>query len=435
MEVGMYEEARQTASRLRNAVPPARLPVLPGVDLSARSLLSQAAATSEWFDTVVLDDGRIALTVGDVVGDGARASWVKDRLCAALSMALQAGADPAAAIGLLEKFASQVPGADGTTVCAAVLDPATGDLTYCAAGHPPPLIASAGDSARYVEPSGGTPLGAPGGSQLGHDHLELDDVLLLYTDEMLERPQRTPDKAITELRTAAVGAAPGHSADSFTERVLELVAGHSDNVTVLAAHRRTPVVGLRRSGPAVADTAARLRDEFAAWLRAQEPEPVVVIGVESAVIELMANVIEHAYYDRALGPVTLTADLVPSGELAISVRDRGRWKDSKPAVGRGHGLALAGATVDHLRVERTPEGTTATVRTALTKAPSLLVDESQPATEQTELSAAVADGRLLVTRCETGYRVRRTTIGPRMVTRAAVDSSRSAGDGTSGRVW
>ncbi|MFI5694106.1 SpoIIE family protein phosphatase [Kribbella sp. NPDC051586] len=396
----MYEEARRSASTLRESPPQIRLPVLPGVDLSARYLLAETGtdAGGDWFDTVVLDDGRIALTVGDVVGHGLRAPWVTGRLCAALAMALQDGADPADAITRLEKFARRVPGAEAATVCAAVLDPSTGDLTYCTAGHPPPLIASTSGTARYVDPSGGTPLGAPGEYQLGSEHLDIDDVLLLYTDGILERPQCTPDQAIADLLrvTAAAADEPQLSAERVTEQALGLVAGHTDDVTVLAAHRRTPVVALTQSGPAVPATAARFRDEFAAWLRALDPEPVVVIGVESAVLELMANVVEHAYYDCAPGELTLAAGLAPSGELEISVRDRGRWMDSEPAADRGHGLALAGSTVDDLTVERTATGTTATVRTALTKAPSKVVGEARPATDQVEFSAAVTGGRLLV---------------------------------------
>jgi anti-sigma regulatory factor (Ser/Thr protein kinase)/anti-anti-sigma regulatory factor len=396
----MYEQARRTASRLSEAPPPTRLPLLPGVDLSARYLLADpgSVAGGDWFDTVILDDDRVALMVGDVVGHGARASWLTDRLCAALTMALQDGADPAAAISHLEKFASRVPGAEATTVCAAVLDPATGDLTYCTAGHPPPLIASAAGKARYVEPSGGTPLGAPGGYEVCTEHLDVDDVLVLYTDGIIERPQCTPDQATAELlRAAAAGSgASQQPAERVTEQVLQLVKGHSDDITVLAAHRRTPVPVFTRTGPAVSATVGRYRDEFAAWLRALNPELVLVIGVQNAVLELMSNVVEHAYYDSAPGPVTLTAGLEPGGELEISVRDEGRWKSSEPAAERGRGLALAGSTVDALSVDRTDAGTTVTVRTALTKATNLVAGEVVPSTEPGEFSAEVADGTLLV---------------------------------------
>jgi anti-sigma regulatory factor (Ser/Thr protein kinase)/anti-anti-sigma regulatory factor len=395
----MYEQARRTASRLSEAPPPTRLPVLPGVDLSACYLRAETGtpAGADWFDTVVLDDDRVALMVGDVVGHGARASWVSDRLCAALTMALQDGADPAVAISHLEKFASRVPGAEAATVCVAVLDPATGDLTYCTAGHPPPLIASADGKARYVEPSGGTPLGAPGGYEVCTEHLDVDDVLLLYTDGIIERPHCTPDQATDELlRAAAEGSRASQPADRVTEEVLRLVKGHSDDITVLAAHRRTPVPAFTRTGPAVRATVGRCRDEFAAWLRGLNPELVLVIGVHNAVLELMSNVVEHAYYDTAPGPMTLAAGLASGGELEISVRDEGRWKSGEPAAGRGRGLALAGSTVDALSVDRTGDGTTVTVRTALTKAPRRVVGEVMPSTEPVEFSAEVADGTLLV---------------------------------------
>lgn len=396
----MYEEAWQTVGTLSEALPPTRLPVLPGVDLSARYLLAETGTTvgGDWFDAVVLDDDRVALMVGDVVGRGTRASWVTGRLCAALGMALQDGADPAAAMSQLEKFAGRVPGAEAATACAAVLDPATGDLTYCTAGHPPPLIASTAGTARYVEPSGGTPLGAPGGYELSTEHLDIDDVLLLYTDGLLERPFRTPDQATAELlRAAAAGGRASHDpAERVADQVLQLVKGHSDDVTVLAAHRRTPMPAFSRTGPAVRATVGRYRDEFAAWLQVLNPELVLVIGVHNAVLELMSNVVEHAYYDTAPGPMTLAAGLTRRGELEISVRDEGRWKDSEPAAGRGRGLALAGSTVDELSVDRTDAGTTVTVRTALTKAPSLVVGEVMPSTEPVEFSAEVADGTLLV---------------------------------------
>ncbi|MFD3406527.1 SpoIIE family protein phosphatase [Kribbella sp. NPDC058693] len=396
----MYEEAWRTADTLHEAPPPTRLPVLPGVDLSARYLLAEigAGAGGDWFDTVVLDDDRVALMVGDVVGHGARASWVTDRLRAALAMALQDGADPATAIGRLEKFASRVPGAEAATACAAVLDPATGDLTYCTAGHPPPVIASMAGKARYVEPSGGTPLGAPGGYEVCTEHLDLDDVLLLYTDGIIERPQCTADQATADLlRAAAAGSgASRQPAERVTEHVLQLLNGHSDDITVLAAHRRTPVPAFTRTGPAVKATVGRYRDEFAAWLRALNPELVLVIGVHNAVLELMSNVVEHAYYDSAPGPMTLAAELTRSGELEISVRDEGRWKNSEPASGRGRGLALAGSTVDALSVDRTDSGTTVTARTALTKAPSQVVGEVMPSTEPAEFSAEVTNGTLLV---------------------------------------
>jgi len=405
-----YEHTHELMTVLQEALLPSRLPVLPGLDLSARYLLAETETTAggDWFDTVLLDDGRVALMVGDVVGHGVRASAVMGQLRSSLATLLQSNPDPAESMTRLERFARRIPGAIAATVCVAVLDPTTGALAYCTAGHPPPLIASTSGNARYVEPSGGSPLGAGSGYETRHDQLDVDDVLLLYTDGIIERPQRAPEQATVELLTTAADAAAGRAftvnaspqpAHRATEQVMELltrITGHTDDITLFAAHRRTPVAAFTRSGPAVAGVVAQWRTEFDVWLRTLAPEAVVAIGVQHAVVELTTNAVEHAYAGSAPGELSLTAALTASGDLEISVRDRGRWKDAASASDRGRGLALAGAMVDELTFDRSPDGTTATVRTALTQATSMVAGTSKPSAERAEFSGHLADHRLLV---------------------------------------
>lgn len=388
-----YEPAQATVAALQGALLPDRLPVLAGLDLSARYLLAESdtAAGGDWFDTVVLDDGRIGLMVGDVVGHGVQASAVMGQLRAALAGYLLEGVDPAAAVTRLERFADRVPGAAAATVCAVVIDPDTGEVTYCTAGHPPPLIASTIGQARYVEPSCGSPLGAPGGYTLGQDRLELDEVLLLYTDGIIERPLRSPSQATVELLQAAADAAAGRTfvaapqspAERVTDQVLELLTrttGHSDDITLFAAHRRTPVTAFHRTGRANVGTVAGWREEFETWLRDLSPQTVVLVGAVGAAMELTANVVEHAYdSDDGTGELSLSAELTSGGDLVISVRDHGRWDDTPPAAGRGRGLSLAGALTDELTVERSSSGTTVTTRLALTKSARLAAGQAAPA--------------------------------------------------------
>jgi serine phosphatase RsbU (regulator of sigma subunit) len=54
------------------------------------------------------------------------------------------------------------------SVVYAVLDPATGDLAYANAGHPPPIVTTAPGQAEYLDDTAGTMLGACTPRQLHH---------------------------------------------------------------------------------------------------------------------------------------------------------------------------------------------------------------------------------------------------------------------------
>jgi len=74
----------------------------------------------------------------------------------------------------------------------AVLDPATGDLTYANAGHPPPLATTGTGQAEYLDDTTGTILGARTRTSFttGHRPLQPGARLLLYTDRLIEDRHR-----------------------------------------------------------------------------------------------------------------------------------------------------------------------------------------------------------------------------------------------------
>ena len=78
----------------------------------------------DWYDAVELDDGRLAIAVGDVVGRGLPAATTMGQLRAALGITALQAADPSDAVGILDRYASHVPGAVCATVAFAMLDPA-----------------------------------------------------------------------------------------------------------------------------------------------------------------------------------------------------------------------------------------------------------------------------------------------------------------------
>jgi anti-anti-sigma factor len=381
-----YERARDVIGALQRELLPAGVPVLPGVHIAASYLLADAdtAAGGDWFDALPLPDGRVALVVGDVVGHGVAASAVMGQLRVVLHERLAATGDLLEAIRATDRIASAIPGARAATLCAAVLDPGTGALSYCTAGHPPPLLLSPGGEPRYLPASGSGPLGVGGDFALAGERLAPDDLVLLFTDGILERPGRGLPAATVELAQVAADVAAdralrdtGSTAERVAGQTLELltrVTGHSDDITLLAAQRAAAPPELHIEAAADFTALAGLRRELAQWLAAAGVADDDVTILQHALGELAANAAEHAYAGDDNGIFTLTADLTSAGELRAEVRDHGRWREPQPGEGRGLGLTLAANLTGGLHLEHGERGTTATISYPLVRPARLLTD-------------------------------------------------------------
>ncbi|WP_433042394.1 SpoIIE family protein phosphatase [Dactylosporangium sp. CS-033363] len=372
------EQARGVITTLQRELLPAGVPVLPRVQVSASYLLADAdtAAGGDWFDALTLADGRFALIVGDVVGHGVAASATMGQLRLLLHERLAATSDIAAAMAALDAAATEVPAARATTVCVVALDPATGALQYCTAGHPPPLVVSREGATRYLPATGAGPIGVGGaftGASIGKDRLADGELILLYSDGILERPGRDLAGSTVELATAVADivtdrALQGDS-DLPAERVcvqtLELLtraSGHTDDITLLAAQRVDPPPPLRLPVTAELGSLQPLRDQVKAWLTEARIDGFDAGAVLHAVVELATNVIDHAWIDSAdRHAFTVTAALTGTGRVELSVADRGRWREPSPSPDRGLGLVMTTGLVDRLRIEHDANGTSATV--------------------------------------------------------------------------
>jgi serine phosphatase RsbU (regulator of sigma subunit) len=133
-------QQRQTALALQHAIlGPAQLP--PGFAARYEPAAHPLEVGGDWYDTVALPGGRTGIVVGDCVGHDLHAATVMGQLRSACRALLLQDASPARTLQALDRFAVSVPGALLTTVVCAVLDPATGNLTYSSAGHPPAILA------------------------------------------------------------------------------------------------------------------------------------------------------------------------------------------------------------------------------------------------------------------------------------------------------
>lgn len=205
----------------------------------------------DWYDVIELADGRCAIVVGDCVGHGLRAATAMAQLRSAARALLLDGHGPAAVLETLDVFAGLVDGAAlATTVCV-IVDEARGEVVWCRAGHPPPLLASS---------SGTTWLGGQAGPPLAmttdiHRHdssarIDPDQVLVIYTDGLIERRGEVIDEGLDRL-ASTVRTMSDEIAATIADATLSALvpAGVHDDVVIVVARSSPPGVERSTSAP------------------------------------------------------------------------------------------------------------------------------------------------------------------------------------------
>lgn len=375
---GRYVAALDLLAELQDAVLPKGLPVPQRVELAARYLLAEneTGAGGDWFDAIPLPDGRVVVVVGDVVGHGIEASVTMGELKTLFAEEVYRTGDLVHALQLLESRAGRVHQARGATVCAGIFDPVTGELSYCTAGHPPPVLVAAGGDAAYLPASGAAPLGSGLPLRTARQDLGQGDLLLLYSDGLVERPGRTPAQNTVDLLQVASDAFRGigpvtlASSEPVAERVcrqtleiLTRINGYTDDITLLALQVVPPVEPMELSISAMPDAVRSVRMDLGDWLEGLRVSGLDSTAVQHAVGELVSNAVEHAYPSVDVdNPVTIRAALTADGVVDVEVGDRGAWREPRPGPSeRGRGLALVRGFADELHLEH-GHGTRARIR-------------------------------------------------------------------------
>jgi anti-anti-sigma factor len=370
---------------------PPSLPLLPDLRLSGSYHRASAvqAAGGDWYDTVALGAGRVALVVGDAVGHGVPAAGAMSRLRGAMRSSALRDPSPSAVLTALDAFAGQMDDVEGASVFYGVLDAGTGDLVYAAAGHPPPLVVGADGSTSFLPVPPRPPLGSvPGTPTTVSRHvLEQGSTLVLFSNGAVVGPGPEASAALNRLAkaTTAALASPGALAADTSAELASAIAegvrgpeGWPDDVAVLVAHRREDTLEPLQLD-LIADPAALpgVRRRLNSWLTALGMGEQDRVGVMVAVGEACANAAEHAYRGSEPGPMSVTARVDVDGVLTVTVRDEGTWRPPDRDPGdRGRGLLIMRQLVDGVVLEEEEKGTTVTLSLRLRRSPE--VDEDRP---------------------------------------------------------
>jgi serine phosphatase RsbU (regulator of sigma subunit) len=198
-----YDAEHRAALAFQRSALPAALPEIQGMTIAARYEpgAHHAAVGGDWYDVIELGDDRVALLVGDVVGHGMAAAAAMGRVRTAFQTIAPLRQDPGAMVRTISGQVELIPDAMCSTVVCVIADLRSESIRWCRAGHLPPLRLRNGE-ADLLDGLGLPPLGV--GLHLEptvhHEPLERGDVVVLYTDGVVERRKEPIDDGLDRLR-------------------------------------------------------------------------------------------------------------------------------------------------------------------------------------------------------------------------------------------
>ena len=242
LEKERYREELAIASSIQQSLLPGELPDIQGVDIYGMSVPSREIG-GDYYDVIPLSEGLCGIAIADVAGKGAAASL----LMAALQSALQATAhivsrNACETVTSLNRVMSErMPEDKFITFFYGILDPAKGELTYCCAGHDPPLvIRRSGEIQRLDE--GGLVLGIVPDADYISAKVAFDpeDRLILYTDGVTETMREGSEEEFgTERLCGLIRDDSSSASREMVDRILGELAGYRgsaeamDDITLL----------------------------------------------------------------------------------------------------------------------------------------------------------------------------------------------------------
>ncbi|MFB7671410.1 PP2C family protein-serine/threonine phosphatase [Kitasatospora purpeofusca] len=233
-------EREQLALRLQQAILPAAPPPLGASGLRAavryRPAAKRERVGGDWYDVLVLPDRQVLLAVGDVAGHGVGAATGMVALRHALRGLAVTGAGPGRLLEWANTVALREPAQVTATAVCVLLAPDDGSLRWARAGHLPPIRLAPGGAEVLPLPHG-VLLGALADAEYEEYTARLvpGDVLLLYTDGLVERRDRPVEESVDQLIRAA--GPPGPDLERYLDLLLELSPADTDDDTCLVAVR------------------------------------------------------------------------------------------------------------------------------------------------------------------------------------------------------
>ena len=198
---------------------------------------SSAMVGGDWFETIRLSFGRTLLVIGDVMGHGVEAAVDMSAYRTLLRYVAATDLPPHRILRQLDHLTSESDATRPATCLLALVEPARHRATFASAGHLPPALFRPDGPTQLLEVPTGPPLGTGLGDYQAVVHpLGPEQVLMLYTDGLVERRTEDIDASLSRL-TRVRHQRAGTSLEDLLNHVLATVmpAVPDDDIAVLAA--------------------------------------------------------------------------------------------------------------------------------------------------------------------------------------------------------
>ena len=336
--VRLYVREHRLAETLQRAMLPEQAEVR-GLDVWTYYAPSSGHAQvgGDWYDVVQVSAELVTVVIGDVVGHDVEAAAAMGQL---RSVVRSYGFDGAAPGPVLDRVDQLIAGMrmqrSASLVFATLTQSGDGwTLRYSRAGHLPPLVSRRGEVVQLRD-AGGPMIGFGTGSRdTATIELEPGDVVVLYTDGLIERRDRTLREGLDALVEVASGLGTLDAAGAGEELLSRLAGEPEDDVAVVVVRVPGPRQSLeaststprarRWSLPSEAASIGRARQAVSRTCQAWDIGSIP--AAELVVSELVANAVLHGW-----GHVVLR--LFDTGEgLRIEVED---FNPAPPVTTDGH---------------------------------------------------------------------------------------------------
>jgi len=331
-----YNREHATALTLQRSMLPRDLTYPSSVEVKHRYLPGSELVEvgGDWYESISLPGGRVALVIGDVAGHGVRAAVTMGRLRTAIQTLAMLELPPAESLQQLDELMVRMLGRAEphfATCSYAVYDAVTGEMEIASAGHLPPLLVRPDGTNELLEVPPSPPLGVGMATELPDEGYEtarvkVDDgsLLVLYTDGLVEDREKDIQVGLDWLKGTFGPGTPQQPLEDLCKASLrEVYEVHQrDDIAVLIAKlHRIPednrmIWQLPPEETSVRQARTLIRDPMKRW-GLEDYLPIT----ELLVSELVTNAIRYGCKGEFSFGAEIEFRLILEGGLICEVYD------------------------------------------------------------------------------------------------------------------